>query len=365
MIIAGCLQRRKKTRSLNESAMHLWNYWHHFDCVFSFQMRMHISIGIAALIIEGRPLYDDEYAITDSKQQSHLNDEHNLSSLPSPSSSSPSSSSSSSSSSSTSSSLNVTPQTLAYESRSYRYNNSKHRSPISPLSPPGTVSSASSATPTSAFASKQDSIQHLERLRQKLHQLRSSPSTSRDVVEQSIAVPADYVPLALNYMTNSERDPLLLQQSKEGKPIKPTAINSLHLLAASSLHRTPRSLNEHSGLLKTVESWTGNKFVLDKYSSPSTSSASGLSLASSSTSAAATITKPLLTIECKLAKLRAQESMKRRKSGQVLGPHCDLFMNKVGLIKGTCFPDNSFDSDSHVCNPRNEIVSGLLSYSNS
>lgn len=56
---------------------------------------------------------------------------------------------------------------------------------------------------SSAFASKTDSTEHLERLRQKLHQLRSLPSTSCDFAEQSIAVSIKSPPPAT---TSSEAD---------------------------------------------------------------------------------------------------------------------------------------------------------------
>lgn len=47
---------------------------------------------------------------------------------------------------------------------------------------------------SSAFASKTNSTEHLERLRQKLHQLRSVPSTSYDFGEQSVAVSIESPP---------------------------------------------------------------------------------------------------------------------------------------------------------------------------
>lgn len=56
---------------------------------------------------------------------------------------------------------------------------------------------------SSAFASKADSTEHLQRLRQKLHQLRSLPSTSCDFAEQSIAITVESPPPA---NTSSEPD---------------------------------------------------------------------------------------------------------------------------------------------------------------
>lgn len=56
------------------------------------------------------------------------------------------------------------------------------------------VGVADTPSGSSAFASKTDSTEHLERLRQKLHQLRSVPSTSYDFGEQSVAVSIESPP---------------------------------------------------------------------------------------------------------------------------------------------------------------------------
>lgn len=136
-----------------------------------------ISIGIAALIIEGRPLFDDEYGVesNDDFHSRHFNR-----------------------------------NTLT---KNYRL----HRDSTKGLSDDKTIEFYSTNqfieklpefkskslditdTPTasSAFVSKTDSVQHLERLRQKLNQLRSSPSTSRDFSEQSITVNILYIFLFL------------------------------------------------------------------------------------------------------------------------------------------------------------------------
>lgn len=68
---------------------------------------------------------------------------------------------------------------------------------------PSSVGITDTPSGSSAFASKTDSTEHLERLRQKLHQLRSLPSTSCDFAEQSIAVSIESPPPAT---TSSEPD---------------------------------------------------------------------------------------------------------------------------------------------------------------
>lgn len=117
-----------------------------------------IALGIASLIIEGRPLFDDEYVL-DSNQ------EHQTDSL----------------------------------GRNFVTNFFPAlNQPPSPYSliDSNTIDLATrksnidiTSTPvTSTFASRSDSVKHLERLRQKLHQLRSMPSTSRDIAKQIIDV---------------------------------------------------------------------------------------------------------------------------------------------------------------------------------
>lgn len=68
------------------------------------------------------------------------------------------------------------------------------RSEKTPNRVPSSVGITDTPSGSSAFASKSDSTEHLERLRQKLHQLRSLPSTSYDFAEQSVAVSIDSPP---------------------------------------------------------------------------------------------------------------------------------------------------------------------------
>lgn len=67
---------------------------------------------------------------------------------------------------------------------------------------------------SSAFASKTDSTEHLERLRQKLHQLRSLPSTSYDFGEQSVAVSIESPPPPPPSQTKTASDATDLDQDE-------------------------------------------------------------------------------------------------------------------------------------------------------
>lgn len=90
---------------------------------------------------------------------------------------------------------------------------------------------------SSAFASKTDSTEHLERLRQKLHQLRSLPSTSHDFSEQRVAVSIESPPPTTSSEPDLDQDELLdiiyerrspssATTSKE-KPTKPLELQFL------------------------------------------------------------------------------------------------------------------------------------------
>lgn len=116
-----------------------------------------LSIGIAALIIEGRLLFDNEYV--------NANDNDATSA--------------------------ITSSTIA---TAHRYNSRNVRA-VGNDSGVAAVNDQSlslditeSPNATKAFPSSNDSVQHLERLRHKLNQIRSLPSTSRDTSEQSVAV---------------------------------------------------------------------------------------------------------------------------------------------------------------------------------
>lgn len=126
-----------------------------------------LSIGIAALIIEGRPLYDNEYV-----------------------------------------NFNGNDATRAAKKTStigiaHRYNPRNVRSPLTvsstdngivvdaDIDQPLSLEITETPNASNAYPSSNDSVQHLERLRHKLNQIRSLPSTSRDTSEQSVAVSCD------------------------------------------------------------------------------------------------------------------------------------------------------------------------------
>lgn len=316
-----------------------------------------VSIGIAALVIEGRPLCDDEFpsatASSDATDQLRQNDPD----LPfGPSSSSAFSRS-------------------AVGQRQWRHFIDSPPSPAPSTAVPhhayGHSSAAIHPTP-STFMSKQDTTQHLQRLRHKLIQLRSTPSTSRDIgADQSIVVSVESSPTnAVAYDSDEELEMIYKQQKLAADAaksisvnlVKPTALNSLQLLAANTLHTTPRSFNEHSGLLQTVESWTGDQFKA-KFSTPTAPSTSSSSMATSSSSASSSLsstaaTPPMLT-NLQIAKLKAKAKMNAKlRDKTVLGPHCELFLKKIGLMKpGHALADYSIDTDTHFCVRSNEIVS--------
>lgn len=198
---------------------------------------------------------------------------------------------------------------------------------------------------SSAFASKSDSTEHLERLRQKLHQLRSLPSTSCDF-EQSIAVSIESPPPATTSTEPDLDQDEILDIIYERRPSVSVAVPKEKALEfqflatrSTSLQRTPRSLNEHNGLLQTVTSWTTSKFSPTRFTTPSTASTSELmSSGSSSILSPASI-------------FRAE-----KRSGKVLGPHCTQFLAKIGLLKGTHSADHSMELDDHQCFKSNETV---------
>lgn len=210
------------------------------------------------------------------------------------------------------------------------------------------------ADPSSAFASKTDSTEHLERLRQKLHQLRSLPSTSCDF-EQSIAVSIESPPPAT---TSSEPDldqdellDIIYERRASASATAPrdkSKTLDLPFLASrsNSLQRTPRSLNEHNGLLQTVTSWTTSTFSPSRFSTPSTATTSELM-----SSGSALLLSPTTSFRtCHDARKAAE------KRGKVLGPHCTQFLAKIGLLKGTQSSEHSTEIDDHQCFKSNETV---------
>lgn len=305
-----------------------------------------VSIGIAALVIEGRPLFDGEYGpSTDFDDSSFQQSLESLSAIPSV----------------------LVPHTPSFTSV-FRFNQSD-KAPNSPSSPDACYpipagSSASHFQTPLRFRSKQDSIEHLQRLRQKLNFCRSTPSTSRDATEQSIALSVESPP-PHSFDSDEELEMIYNAQAKPFDSPSPAVIvrpTALQLLAVTSLQTTPRSLREHNGLLKTVESWTGNKFAFDKvrkvsatpplatfvHSSPASSASSSSATPSSATTA------PMLTA-AQIGKLKRELAEKAQ--GKQPGPHCELFLKKIGLVKGSGLSEQLAECDEHYCSQNNHIVS--------
>lgn len=128
-------------------------------------------------------------------------------------------------------------------------------------------------------------------------------------------------------------------------------VNNYHFEIASrttSLQRTPRSLNEHNGLLQTVTSWTTSKFSPSKFSTPSSTAVSSDLMSSGSSSI-------LLPTTSFLSCHDTKKSEKR--SGKLLGPHCVKFLSKIGLLKAAQSIEHLIEIDDHQCFKGNETVS--------
>lgn len=265
-----------------------------------------VSIGVAALVLEGRPLFDDEYFVDET------NNDTTFKAILSP---------------------NYHQQ--AWSDTVY------HQTP----------------------RSRQDSIYHLQRLRQKLHQLRSTPSTSRDCVERMLTVETNS-PINSLYDSDDELEDVFKQQVSKASvndrkpPLQKPIALSLQVLAATSVHTTPRSFHQHDGLLKTVES-----YFTEKFNSPSTSSSSGCSSSSCVSTPSSSGNTPVLN-NIEIAKLKARAKLAGANSFGIdkgflknVGPHCDLFLKKVGLIKANGISDQSYEFDEHYCNTAIDNVS--------
>lgn len=231
-----------------------------------------ISIGIASLVLEGRPLSDDDYALEfdSSKQRTRSDISSGAQSLP-----------------------------AATDVQSIR-------------------------TP---HHMQTDTVQHVQRLRQKLLQLRSAPCTSRDcVVDQSISVLSSSA--TTSYDSDEELETIYKKQQQLQEE---NLLNSLQSLASNCLKTTPRSFNKSHGLFRTVEAWTAGQ----------------------SKQLSANLTAHFTTVNS--GKTKLDKGIKKT------GPHCEQFMKKIGLIKGASGGTDALDLDEHYCSAKNETVS-LISY---
>lgn len=235
-----------------------------------------ISIGIASLVLEGRPLSDDDYA-------------------------------------------------LEFDSSAQQRTRSDNVATGAQALPAATTLEQSIRTP---HHMQTDTVQHVQRLRQKLLQLRSAPGTSRDcVVDQSISVLSSSA--TTSYDSDEELETIYKKQQQLQEE---NLLNSLQSLASNCLKATPRSFNKSHGLFRTVEAWTADQ----------------------SRQLSASIT----------AHFTAANSSKKKvdKGVKKTGPHCEQFMKKIGLIKPANGGADAMDLDEHYCSEKNETVSSIRSY---
>lgn len=214
---------------------------------------MSVSIGIAALILEGRPLSDDYFSEYNSAQSS-----------------------------------------------------------------PSLVAKKSAATHMTS-----DSLQDAHRIKQKLSQLRSCPGTSKDVAE--CLVMYDSV-VSVTSADELEPDEDALYHQNHNK-MDGLFLDSLQSLATTCLRTTPRSFNKTINLNKIKLG--GLERTADVLYSPQLS--------------------PPFFVEVVEPTIGVTTSKKTE--GPKQGPHCDIFLKKIGLLKPMPISDdNNLVEDYHFCN---------------
>lgn len=329
-------------------------------------------IGITALILEGRALSDDNFIIEDSDSGSE----------------------SSSSSSSSSSGRNVGVEGRAKYSENIHHVSGTKISGSSNLSsssssiwtsnnPVNNLSSSSgyySSSSTSQLRTNNNdtadaTLQHFQRLRQKLGQLRqSSPSTSWEFLspEQGISVGSSRSSNSRSIPTegdiedndDGELDPFIHHHHHQRRSSKSSIggqtvtndgnlLNTLQSLASTCLrHSTPRSFSKN-------RDWLVSSLVFStSVNSCSSSSSSTLNSNSNNinTSGGNSNSSSMMKQMQKLNKNKSSSSKKH--GGKIAppkqGPHCDQFLKKMGLLK-----TDVLDAEEHICDMANlnEIVS--------
>lgn len=189
----------------------------------------------------------------------------------------------------------------------------------------------------------------VQRLRQKLMLIRSAPGTSRDAIQHAIAVPSGS---SSRYTASIDSDddldvvfpaqqPPQVQHREEGG-----FINSLLTLATNTcLNTTPRSFGRMPDLMSIVDAWTTSGYV--------TRCADG----------------PIPPVD-----RAATELSGCKNSTNNVGPHCEEFLKKIGLIKSAKDAASSTSTpnttpirtkstpvnvyvEEHVCSDTNTTVS--------
>lgn len=300
-----------------------------------------ISIGIASLVLEGRPLCDDDFAreISDTATataSSSFPDTSNSKLIP------------------PSSSLST-----QHSSESIQLNS---------------ITAATSATTTATTVTpvlRQDTVQHIQRLRQKLLLLRSTPGTSRgDHVEQTISVVSGST--ASGYDSDEELETIYKKHLSNQSKVNTdgNVLSSLQSLATSCLKTTttaaaatitPRTINNsaHSGLLKPIEPWSpmsassaSSSACSSSASSSASSSSAGVIPPQNSCQPIAKFAKPTTNFSTGTTKKKCSEKGTTKQHG----PHCEQFLKKIGLIKDTNESTDVTDFDEHFCTDTNENV---------
>lgn len=309
-----------------------------------------ISVGIASLVLEGRPLCEDEYATTtiDAKPSTVGKYARTFENA--------SSSAFASTSQNYGSCSSVVDRTLDDTLNRYHYDNEPKEQNQQLLTLQQHQQQQSNHQPASVKCD--EAVQHIQRLRHKLLLIRSSPSTSRD--EQSIAITGTQQPPANGYESDDELDLIFKPQLlREGN-----VLNSLHSLATSTcLRTTPRSFNRTHGLLKTVEAWTVSGYVADQERQKQ----------QESTGMARGEVTSVVSVEINSTSSSSSTSQKKdeKKPSKQFGPHCEQFMKKIGLIKVAGVEQTSKstinipgkttkeipDIEVHYCSETNENVS--------
>lgn len=229
-----------------------------------------ISIDIASLVLEGRPLCEDEYNTDDSDTTNNL----------------------------------LFLQTLRRQHAQRRAALEQQQQHASQLK----NNTVQDGKWLSDYVHQREggSCQDAQRLRQKLIALRSLPSTSRDV-GQSIAISSVQPTNAYD----SDDDADFPQNQSQNSSVESHFLNSLQSLAETCLKTTPRSFNKTYGLLRTVEAFTssGGGFIAPSLAPKIPSHIQEQQSTSSST-----------------------KKLEKQTKKQV-GPHCEQFLKKIGLIK--------------------------------
>lgn len=304
-----------------------------------------VAIGIASLVLEGRPLCDDDYDLSDEPVSNNLGT----------SSSSSGCSSSSSSNENHQKSYevhhrsNVTTQPDQLQQQQQQQSQQQQSLPQSDTHQP-------IANNYSQFLPRDQHTEHIYRLRHKLLSLRSAPSTSRGIVGQSIAVTS--ARSNNEYDSDEDLEEMPNEETEHNPPSNSANLmNSLQSLAETCLKTTPRSYNRTHGLLQTVEAWTPSGYVAENATAANVNSNS-------------TTTQPInITKKC--------DDNQDGKVKKQMGPHCEEFFKKIGLVKGVngkTVPATIIggpvknsplavdlpDVDGHVCLNTSDTVSYIL-----